>query len=166
MIDGTPPWTPAIARYVSKLGSMAKVDSTPASIYCRYESLASMFAGRVEFMYNAFRAAAARVYKKHSGAIEAQAFMRVMEFDEVNMATGLVGKQRVTRIRAALKSEATFPSTGVQLNMVNCSLFEDPKSRTFSAEDLGRALLWAEDQLVYDYTDPEAPWSMMPVSLQ
>jgi hypothetical protein len=160
-------WIPNIKRSIGKIGTKVGNDNGPAATVARFCSLASMFAGRSNAMYDIFMNSALRVLDENPAV--KQATITVNEYDDLWKTQGLaVGKHAMSGIIAHAEEQGmrTFPTVKNQLRLFNTSIFCNPDSVAFSNADHGRLEHVATRLRSDGFEHSEEIWHLMPDSLK
>lgn len=173
-IDPTIPWCPAFSRYADKF-CVHVGPSTNATRCARLMSLADMFCGRIQPMAEAFDRLAEEFASKanHDELITVQIYTPEAVFlhgsyefervvatsDEISPSpkrrvaiagarrAGAVTLDMFFKVRAA-RPEPVYPSTEIQIAMINNSVFGKPKpggSTCLHAEGFSSLMLWSRE---------------------
>jgi len=164
------PWVPAIQRYTAKLGTQTNVAITPSSTAARFLSLASMFAGRIEPLQRGFEHSAFRIIElnKHDKQFWSRE-MRTDGYQEVDRAFGdgthSVYTMKDVKGHFERCANKVYPTSQVQIRMLNMSIAEDADATVFSSSDYSKLLLFADECRNFD-GDDEAVYGFLPECLR
>jgi hypothetical protein len=162
LTDAKIPWTPAVGRYLLKLGVNATSSASPENSAARAASLALMFAARIECFACMFRSILLDILKKIDGKLsDVMVTVNPYSVESHIFAEGRHSLETILN-RVDLDLAAIYPDMHVQVRMLTNSFELD--EGTLNVTDLSKLHQLA--QLIDCDMDDETAFGYLPVGLR